>query len=177
MPGLLQGTKIKFKFWQKALDICFKIGYYKQADLWFACQPPPPDQCGRENCMEKSRSWSSAHDWKSCIPQKGIEGSNPSFSATSPRTACRLRRFFFQYAPQRREKAVTQNPRVTAFFFQRLRDYAAASQNRMSMAATWALAASPWGVRVLSLVPLMMPAPQAHCMAGMAYSLKSPKSV
>jgi hypothetical protein len=32
--------------------------------------------------MEKSRSWSSAHDWKSCIPQKGIEGSNPSFSAT-----------------------------------------------------------------------------------------------
>ncbi len=23
----------------------------------------------------------SAHDWKSCIPQKGIEGSNPSFSA------------------------------------------------------------------------------------------------
>ena len=24
----------------------------------------------------------SAHDWKSCIPQKGIEGSNPSFSAT-----------------------------------------------------------------------------------------------
>ena len=32
-------------------------------------------------CMEKSRSWPSAHDWKSCIPQKGIEGSNPSFSA------------------------------------------------------------------------------------------------
>ena len=31
--------------------------------------------------MEKSRSWPSAHDWKSCIPQKGIEGSNPSFSA------------------------------------------------------------------------------------------------
>ncbi len=84
---------------------------------------------------------------------------------------------FFQYAPQRREKAVTLGFWVTAFFFQRLRDYAAASQNRMSMAATWALAASPWGVRVLSLVPLMMPAPQAHCMAGMAYSLKSPKSV
>ena len=34
-----------------------------------------------ENGMEKSRSWPSAHDWKSCIPQKGIEGSNPSFSA------------------------------------------------------------------------------------------------
>ena len=39
--------------------------------------------CGRQlnNGMEKSRSWPSAHDWKSCIPQKGIEGSNPSFSA------------------------------------------------------------------------------------------------
>ena len=35
----------------------------------------------RESDMEKSRSWPSAHDWKSCIPQKGIEGSNPSFSA------------------------------------------------------------------------------------------------
>ena len=33
---------------------------------------------------EKSRSWPSAHDWKSCIPQKGIEGSNPSFSAIKP---------------------------------------------------------------------------------------------
>ena len=26
-------------------------------------------------------SWSKAHDWKSCIPYKGIEGSNPSLSA------------------------------------------------------------------------------------------------
>ena len=32
--------------------------------------------------MEKSRSWSSAHDWKSCRRQKRLEGSNPSFSAT-----------------------------------------------------------------------------------------------
>ena len=32
--------------------------------------------------VEKSRSWSSAHDWKSCIPHKGIKGSNPFFSAT-----------------------------------------------------------------------------------------------
>ena len=30
---------------------------------------------------EMSRSWSSAHDWKSCIPQKGIESSNLSISA------------------------------------------------------------------------------------------------
>ena len=31
--------------------------------------------------MEKSPSWSRAHDWKSCRPLKGLEGSNPSFSA------------------------------------------------------------------------------------------------
>ena len=37
--------------------------------------------CNSGRNMEKSRSWPSAHDWKSCIPQKGIEGSNPSFSA------------------------------------------------------------------------------------------------
>ena len=29
-------------------------------------------------------AWSSAHDWKSCKPQKGFEGSNPSFSAKNP---------------------------------------------------------------------------------------------
>ena len=28
--------------------------------------------------------WSSAHDWKSCIPHKGIESSNLSFSAIKP---------------------------------------------------------------------------------------------
>ena len=32
---------------------------------------------------EMSRSWSSAHDWKSCIPHKGIESSNLSISATA----------------------------------------------------------------------------------------------
>ena len=25
--------------------------------------------------------WSKAHAWRACIPQKGIEGSNPSLSA------------------------------------------------------------------------------------------------
>ena len=29
-------------------------------------------------------SVSFIHIWKSCIPQKGIEGSNPSFSAKKP---------------------------------------------------------------------------------------------
>lgn len=33
--------------------------------------------------MEKSPSWSRAHDWKSCRLLKGLEGSNPSFSATN----------------------------------------------------------------------------------------------
>ena len=35
--------------------------------------------------VEMSRSWSSAHDWKSCIPQKGIESSNLSISANFSR--------------------------------------------------------------------------------------------
>lgn len=45
------------------------------------------------NLMEKSRSWPSAHDWKSCIPQKGIEGSNPSFSATKDLIVKAMRSF------------------------------------------------------------------------------------
>ena len=42
------------------------------------------DKCIPEStgaAMEKSPSWSRAHDWKSCRPLKGLEGSNPSFSA------------------------------------------------------------------------------------------------
>ena len=33
--------------------------------------------------MEKGElaEWLKAHAWKACIPQKGIGGSNPSFSA------------------------------------------------------------------------------------------------
>ena len=51
------------------------------------------------------------------------------------------------------------------------------SQNRMSIVATWARVAGPWGLRVSVLVPLMIPAPTAHCMAGMAYSATSKASV
>ncbi len=36
--------------------------------------------------MERWLSWSKAHDWKSCIPYKGIKGSNPFLSATNNRT-------------------------------------------------------------------------------------------
>ena len=48
--------------------------------------------------MEKSRSWPSAHDWKSCIPQKGIEGSNPSFSAIAL-TSFEVRVFYSYFSP------------------------------------------------------------------------------
>ena len=42
---------------------------------------------GAGDYVEMSRSWSSAHDWKSCIPQKGIESSNLSISAIIKRQA------------------------------------------------------------------------------------------
>ena len=48
--------------------------------------------------MEKSRSWPSAHDWKSCIPQKGIEGSNPSFSAIAL-ISFEVRVFYSYFSP------------------------------------------------------------------------------
>lgn len=48
----------------------------------------------RRTAMEKSPSWSRAHDWKSCRPLKGLEGSNPSFSAMSEQVAYRLLRLF-----------------------------------------------------------------------------------
>ena len=34
-----------------------------------------------ERTRRSRLAWSRAHDWKSCKPQKGFEGSNPSFSA------------------------------------------------------------------------------------------------
>ena len=42
--------------------------------------------------MERWLSWSKAHDWKSCRPLKGLEGSNPSLSAR--KSTC-FRRCFF----------------------------------------------------------------------------------
>ena len=33
--------------------------------------------------VERCPSWPKEHDWKSCMPQKGIWGSNPHLSATS----------------------------------------------------------------------------------------------
>ncbi len=37
--------------------------------------------CCRAAMWRSRVVWSSAHDWKSCRPHKGLEGSNPSFSA------------------------------------------------------------------------------------------------
>ena len=45
--------------------------------------------------MEKSRSWSSAHDWKSCNRQKRFESSNLSFSANKNRTFVYRQMFCF----------------------------------------------------------------------------------
>ena len=35
----------------------------------------------RAEHTEQYRSGHNGHDWKSCVPQKGTEGSNPSCSA------------------------------------------------------------------------------------------------
>ena len=43
--------------------------------------------------MQMSRSWSSAHDWKSCNGQKPFEGSNPSFSARKRQVSTETCRF------------------------------------------------------------------------------------
>ncbi len=42
-------------------------------------------KAAQEN-MEQYRSGHNGHDWKSCVPQKGTEGSNPSCSAKYKRT-------------------------------------------------------------------------------------------
>ena len=46
---------------------------------------------------EQYRSGHNGHDWKSCVPQKGTEGSNPSCSAMKKATCIASR--FFQLNP------------------------------------------------------------------------------
>ncbi len=67
--------------------------------------------------MEKSRSWSSAHDWKSCRRQKRLEGSNPSFSAKCKRTPNRVFFFAFRYGVWERDSkgACKKTVRWTVF--------------------------------------------------------------
>ena len=74
-------------------------------------------------------------------------------------------------ARQREQQTAAQNRAAVVVRYSRIY-----LQNRISIAATCARVALPWGLSVLSLVPVTMPAPQAHCMAGIAYSLKSAKS-
>ena len=45
--------------------------------------------------MEQYRSGHNGHDWKSCVPQKGTEGSNPSCSARKKKEHCQVFLLFF----------------------------------------------------------------------------------
>ena len=44
--------------------------------------------------MEQYRSGHNGHDWKSCVPQKGTEGSNPSCSAIKDFKSLVIQGFF-----------------------------------------------------------------------------------
>ena len=46
--------------------------------------------------MEQYRSGHNGHDWKSCVPQKGTEGSNPSCSARKNNPDAFASGLFFQ---------------------------------------------------------------------------------
>ena len=46
--------------------------------------------------MEQYRSGHNGHDWKSCVPQKGTEGSNPSCSARINPPSNRMGVYFIQ---------------------------------------------------------------------------------
>ena len=49
--------------------------------------------------MEQYRSGHNGHDWKSCVPQKGTEGSNPSCSARmNPVFRMEYRIFFYLFS-------------------------------------------------------------------------------
>ena len=59
------------------------------------CYNSSCSQALRKKNMERWLSWSKAHDWKSCVPYKGTEGSNPSLSAKKESSL--LWRLFFLY--------------------------------------------------------------------------------
>ena len=89
--GEFTAIKIFEIFYKKLLTICELCSIISQSVA--------TDEL--KNGMEKSRSWPSAHDWKSCIPQKGIEGSNPSFSAITKtlRYSKGFRFFYCSFSP------------------------------------------------------------------------------
>ena len=77
-----EGGKTFLNFFKKGLDF-----WQKPAIIPIVACPARATQnkTALRNVEQTRRSrvvWSSAHDWKSCRPQKGLEGSNPSFSAT-----------------------------------------------------------------------------------------------
>ena len=59
------------------------------------------------NHMEQYRSGHNGHDWKSCVPQKGTEGSNPSCSAKENPSEWMGSFFFLKYLLKNLEKHVT----------------------------------------------------------------------
>ena len=58
--------------------------------------------------MEQYRSGHNGHDWKSCVPQKGTEGSNPSCSARVRSTSLRMCFFYFVIMESRIESSKIQ---------------------------------------------------------------------
>ena len=57
--------------------------------------------------MEQYRSGHNGHDWKSCVPQKGTEGSNPSCSAITDTVidtivSVTVSAFLYHFLPQLR---------------------------------------------------------------------------
>ena len=63
----------------KKIEIIFQKPIDKSAFLWYYILVAK--KAYNFIPTEKSRSWSSAHDWKSCNRQKRFESSNLSFSA------------------------------------------------------------------------------------------------
>ena len=69
-----------------------------------------------------SRSWSSAHDWKSCRGQKLLESSNLSISATFAAYVNRMRRFLFACTAAKSRPVLCRTGRPT--FLRGVIDYA-----------------------------------------------------
>ena len=74
--------------------------------------------------MERWLSWSKAHDWKSCVPYKGTEGSNPSLSANrlSLDAYCVLGSFFIEmsglhFSQSKRTTLPQRRHPLDVFFF------------------------------------------------------------
>ena len=62
----------------------------KRKVLWYDILVANKIALQSRTLTEKSRSWSSAHDWKSCNRQKRFESSNLSFSAKTKITGIYL---------------------------------------------------------------------------------------